>query len=63
MATARSEKTDTRKRLESCWSMDLCWDLYPEVLRNVGQHFHVCIMFDKFDYLENPLSKSIEFPI
>lgn len=26
---------DTRKRLDSCWDLDLAWDKYPEVLKEV----------------------------
>lgn len=26
---------DTRKRLDSCWDLDLAWDKYPEVLNKV----------------------------
>ena len=44
MATPRSEKTkDTRKRLESCWNMDLSWDLYPQVLKEVSTILHAVL--------------------
>lgn len=26
---------DTRKRLNSCWDLDLAWDKYPDVLREL----------------------------
>lgn len=27
---------DTRKRLESCWQLDLAWDKYPQFLSEVS---------------------------
>ena len=27
---------DTRKRLDSCWDLDLAWDKYPAVLKEVS---------------------------
>ena len=29
---------DTRKRLDSCWDLDLAWDKYPEVLKRYAAY-------------------------
>ena len=29
---------DTRKRLDRCWEVDLCWDKYPEFLKQVSNY-------------------------
>ena len=43
MSSPISEKNrETRKRLESCWDMDLSWNLYQSVLKEVSCCFHVC---------------------
>lgn len=47
MSSLISEKNrETRKRLESCWDMDLSWNLYPSVLKEVSGCFHVCYYFN-----------------
>ena len=29
---------EIRKRLDSCWNLDLAWDKYPAILREVSAH-------------------------
>ena len=44
MSTPGTERAkDTRKRLESCWKVDLAWDKYPLFLSEVS--IHVAVVF------------------
>ena len=44
MATPGSERArDTRKRLESCWELDISWDKYPSFLREVRYHVSLSV--------------------
>ena len=37
MASPGQERArDTRKRLDSCWELDLAWNKYPHILREVS---------------------------
>ena len=39
MATPVNDRArETRKRLDSCWDLDLAWDKYPAILREVSTH-------------------------
>lgn len=39
---------DTRKRLESCWEVDLSWKKYTKVLENVSIVLVFCFFFFVF---------------
>ena len=44
LASPASERArDTRKRLDSCWQLDLAWDKYPQLLSEVSDDTSGCI--------------------